>query len=59
MENSMELPQKIKIELLYKLAIPILGIKKTPLIWKDNYLYVHYSIIYNICNLVVQLWMNG
>ena len=26
MENNMEIPQKLKIELLYNLAIPLLGI---------------------------------
>ena len=55
MENSMELPQNIKIKLPYKLAIPTLGIKKPLLVGKDNHLYVHCSIIYNICNLTVHL----
>ena len=38
MENSMDFPQKLKIELLYDPVIPLLGIypKKTkPLITKD------------------------
>ena len=50
-ENSMEVPQKFKIELLYDPAILLLGIypkegkKKTTLIQKDKCANVHCSII--------------
>ena len=51
MENSMEVPQKIKIELPYDPAIPTLGIyqKKTKtLTQKDTCTpNVHCSIVYN------------
>ena len=51
MENSIEIPQKIKIEPPYNLAIPSLGIylkKMKALIQKDNSTsIVHCSISYN------------
>ena len=51
MENTMEVPQKIKVELPDDAAIPLLGIfpkKMNILTWKDiNDPHVHCSIIYN------------
>ena len=53
MENSIEFPQKIKVELPYDPVTPLLGLylkKKitiTKLIWQDICMYVHISIIYN------------
>ena len=46
MKNSMEIPQKIKIDLPYCLAIPFMGIylKKKKLIKKDRYTPVHCSV---------------
>ena len=50
MKNSMELPQKIKIDLPYCLAIPFLGIymKKKTLIKKDRYTLMFIAVF--ICN---------
>jgi len=50
MEKSMEVPQNLKLELPYNLAIPLLGIylkKAITLTWKDTHLKVHCSMAYN------------
>ena len=49
MENSMEVPQKTKIELPYDPAIPLLGInpEKTIILKRYMHPYVHSSTIYN------------
>ena len=55
MENSIEVLQKLKIELLYDQVIPILGIdpKKTKTLIRKKYMhpYVYCSIIYNSHNM--------
>ena len=49
-ENSMEIPQKIKIDLPHYLAIPFLGIymNKKTLIKKDRYTSMFIAVF--ICN---------
>jgi hypothetical protein len=37
MINSMEVPQKVKIELAYNLASPLLGIAKEPQVHRNSY----------------------
>ena len=60
MENSIEIPQKIKIEPPYNLAIPSLGIylkKMKALIQKDNCTsIVHCSISYSSQDME-EIWM--
>ena len=51
MENSMGLPQKLKIELPYDSAIPLLGIylkKFKTLIWKDLRAPVFIVVLFTI-----------
>ena len=49
MENSMEIPERVKIELPYDPAIPLMGIypKKT-VIWKDIYTSMFNVALYTI-----------
>ena len=49
MENSVEIPLKLEIELLYDPAIPLLGIHtEETRIERDNvYPNVHHSTVYN------------
>ena len=50
MENSMEGPQKIKIEQPYDSPVPLLRIypeEMKMLTWKDTQSYVHNSIVFN------------
>ena len=54
MENSMEVTQKVKIELPYDPAIPFLGIfpKKTKtLIWKDICIPIFIAALFTIANI--------
>ena len=49
-ENSWKFLKKLKMELSYDPAIPLLGIypkKSKTVIWKNMHPYVHRSIIYN------------
>ena len=53
-ENSMEAPQKLKIELPYDLAVPLLGIylKKTKtLIWKDTCTLMFIVTLFSIAKI--------
>ena len=65
MEDSMEVPQKLKIGLPYDPAIPLLGIyleKTKMLIQKIHVPDVHNSIFYNCQNMeatCVHQQMNG
>ena len=50
MENSMEAPKKLKLELSHEPIILLLGIypgKTKTLTWKDIHPYIYCSIIYN------------
>ena len=53
-ENSMEAPQKLKIELPYDPAVPLLGIylKKTKtLIWKDTCTLMFIVTLFSIAKI--------